>query len=471
MNRKNLITIPLAAALSLSLTVGALADTTEDETGNACIQQEETLLESKHDAGNTGENESPEAGGEASDKTETYAPAELTGALANRADIVAAVEAEIPDTIISNAVLAQIDRNMGEDGDWQTTMKSITTLDLAYTDGMDHQIQDLTGIQLLEGLTSLNLSGHAIQDITPLSDARLSGLVTLNLADNDIQDIAPISANHGDALKVLDLSGNAIEETGPLSYVTGLTSLYLSENLIQDLGGVEGLTGLTALNVSYNAIEDLGSIEGLTALTFLDVSHNNIQDLGAVEALENLESLIISDNEIEDLSPLQGLTALKTLNVANNKIADFSFVPEGVEVTGRGEQTVVEPSEPDDPDEPSSPDEPGEPDEPENPGETDDPENPGETDEPGNTDQPESTDEPESTGEPESTDEPQTTEEPKQTADPGSETPANNATVTSSGSTVPETGDNSKPALWLSLFGIGGAGLGGISIFRRKKFN
>ncbi len=262
-----------------------------------------------------------------------------TGALAGRDDIIEVVKGQIKDPIIAKAVLDYLDES-GTANDaswnWETAKAEMTELNLPYTEDMDHKIQDLSGVQWLTGLKTVNLSGHAIEDITVLGSL---GLEELDLSNNLIQVIAPLSAdNIKGTLKELNLSGNLIEETGPLNYVTGLESLDLSDNEIRDLGGIDKLENLTSLNVSKNNIEDLGSLVGMTKLETLDVSNNSIEDLYPIKNLAALESLDISDNKVEDLNPIAGLTNLKDLDVTNNAIEDFSMVPEGVAVTGKDEQ-------------------------------------------------------------------------------------------------------------------------------------
>lgn len=243
--------------------------------------------------------------------------ADYDGSLKDRNDIVEEIHKQIHDPILADAVLEKIDDSW-KDGDWQDTLIAIEEISLPYdSDTMDHRIEDLEGIQILKGLKKLDLSGHDLEDLAPLSDPGLRN-----------------------SLEEIDLSGNSIQEAAPLNFISSLKKLDLSNNKIEDLGGISKLTGLTELNLSGNDIEDLGGLGNLTSITSLNISDNDIEDLGTLENLTAITSLDISNNKIEDLRPLSGLTSLTTLNVTGNLIRDFSALPESVTtVTGKDAQT------------------------------------------------------------------------------------------------------------------------------------
>lgn len=242
--------------------------------------------------------------------------ADYEGSLADRNDIVEEIHKQIHDPILADAVLEKIDDSWDGTGDWQDTLIAIEEISLPYTNTMDHRIEDLEGIQILKGLKKLDLSGHDLEDLAPLSDSVLRN-----------------------SLEEIDLSGNSIQEAAPLNFISSLKKLDLSNNKIEDLGGISKLTGLTELNLSGNDIEDLGGLGNLTAITTLDISDNDIEDLGTLENLTDITTLDISNNKIEDLRPLSGLTSLTSLNVTGNLIRDFSALPENVTVTGNDAQT------------------------------------------------------------------------------------------------------------------------------------
>ena len=275
--------------------------------------------------------------------------------------IVEAIENEVPDPILADAILKALDEKMGENPgvEWREVMGKIETISVPYDENtMDHKIQDITGINLalLTGLKNVDLSGHAIQDITPLSTC--SKVVFLNLGNNLIQDIAPLSKMT--KLEVVNLSGNLIEETGPLQYLPYLKDLDVSNNKIEDLGSLNVMNGgiertaLKTLIASGNLIEDIGFLENITNLETLYLADNKIEDLRALDGKTTITNLDLSGNEIEDISPLYTLANLTFLNLSNNHIMDQSQLenlPAGLELNVEGQtekptEPVVKPEEP-----------------------------------------------------------------------------------------------------------------------------
>ena len=97
-------------------------------------------------------------------------------------------------------------------------------------------ITDISAVQKLSELRSLDLSANSISNIYPLifSDCR-STLKSLNLSYNIVSDITPLSMLT--SVEVLDLSYNQISSLQPLMSLTTLRSLRLSGNplSIQDI--------------------------------------------------------------------------------------------------------------------------------------------------------------------------------------------------------------------------------------------
>jgi len=83
------------------------------------------------------------------------------------------------------------------------------------------QNYDLTGIEQLTGLRTLNLQDCGIDDISALQG--LTNLTSLTLTDNHITDISPLSNLTN--LKTLNLRGNYIDDYSPVSlYYNNLTT-------------------------------------------------------------------------------------------------------------------------------------------------------------------------------------------------------------------------------------------------------
>ena len=192
-------------------------------------------------------------------------------------------------------------------------------LDLENQGLTDADIQD---IRYMVNLTSLNLNGNAITDLTPLSS--LAELRTLRLRQTDISDLSPIAGLTN--LEYLELEDNRnLVDFSPLKGLSNLRTLYCfgSLNTVSDLSFLAGLTNLQELQVN-NAmgITDLSPLAGLTNLRSLyingDGSGSNAvvaSDLDAFAALTNLQTLGLHVSGLEDLSALENLTQLQNLTI------------------------------------------------------------------------------------------------------------------------------------------------------------
>jgi len=194
-------------------------------------------------------------------------------------------------------------------------LQGLTSLSL-----FGNQIQDLSSLAQLQGLTQLNLGLNPILDLSPLSQLR--GLNILNLRTIPTQDLSPLVQLQ--ELTSIDLSGNLNQDFSPLGQLQGLTSLDYEESEIQDLSPLVQLQGLTNLNLRANQIQDLSPLAQLQRLTSLDIGENQIQDLSPLAQLQGLTSLHLSENQIQDLSPLAQLQGLTCLYLSGNQIQDLS---------------------------------------------------------------------------------------------------------------------------------------------------
>lgn len=148
--------------------------------------------------------------------------------------------------------------------------------------------------QQLASITSLNLSGGGIGD---LSDLRyFTGLIELGCASN--------------GLKTLDVS-----------MLTNLTTLDCKSNQLETLN-VSNLTNLTTLNCNYNQLETL-NVSGLTQLQTLMCSYNLLTGLN-VSNLTQLQILTCSNNLLTELN-VSNLTQLKNLQCYNNRMSTLDL--------------------------------------------------------------------------------------------------------------------------------------------------
>lgn len=140
-------------------------------------------------------------------------------------------------------------------------------------------IEDLAGLEQLQGLHTLDLSDNAITDLSPL--ASVTGLQWLDLASNDIQDISALGSLV--RLVLLDLDGNRIRDLSPLSQLPGLETLFLNGNQISDVSPLLDIGSLQSVELSGNPVAQ-GAFAGLRErgleLTFRPEDRADTEDGG-----------------------------------------------------------------------------------------------------------------------------------------------------------------------------------------------
>ena len=209
-------------------------------------------------------------------------------------------DAEIPETIAirDSNLSAAIRSTLGLATD--ATLTATNMLDLKSLQAKEAEISDLSGLEHATNLTTLNLYGNQLTDLSPLSG--LESLISLDLGKNTITNI--------EALKAL----------------TALTTLYLDRNQLTDFGPLSSLTEMSILHLSRTGISDLSALGSLTTLTQLYLTGNEISDIGALSDLTELGWLFLAQNEISDVSPLVGMEALVSLRLLGNPVSNASVL-------------------------------------------------------------------------------------------------------------------------------------------------
>ena len=179
---------------------------------------------------------------------------------------------------------------------------------------------DLTRKDFLS-VTSLNLSGRGIKDITPVKV--LVNLVELNASSNNITDMSPLSGLQN--LYVLDLSSNNLDDISPIAMLSNLATLGLDSNLGINISPLANLKNLVNLSIQNSELTDISALTELN-VTDLNLSGNNINDISPLGTLPKIERLKLNDNPITDLSALKNTTTLLDLYIVNCPIKDFSPV-------------------------------------------------------------------------------------------------------------------------------------------------
>lgn len=231
----------------------------------------------------------------------------------------------------------------GTEYDMNTASLSLSGMGL--TDG------EMDQVAKLYALTSLNLSGNSISDISALST--LAGLTALDLSDNNISDIRALAELKG--LRTLYLDNNPITDFSVLAELENLTTLSIkgiaiSEEQLQalssalpscaihsdtdqedaadiTLGGVTFKSDVKELNLNSRGITDISALSACRELERLDLTGNKISDITPLMDIPGLKEVVIKDNQVTDLRPLMALNTLAYINAEGNGIT--STVPLG----------------------------------------------------------------------------------------------------------------------------------------------
>lgn len=193
------------------------------------------------------------------------------------------------------------------------------------TETSGKEITDITGIEYLTNLESINLNANEITNLTPLSN--LQHLKELYIEGNDCTDFSPLS--NLSSLKKLHLGGNNM--SNGLSFLQNLNNLeelrlHACEipNEI-DISYIFNLHKLKFLDLTlwrWVTEEHLQGVSDLSNLKTLELSSCNIGNIDFIEGL-HLESLSIGNttmpegsNHVSDLSPIRNMTTLSSLSIS-----------------------------------------------------------------------------------------------------------------------------------------------------------
>ena len=174
------------------------------------------------------------------------------------------------------------------------TLYAKKSIDLSSSADSTEKIKDLSGIEAITQLTSINLRNNEISSFEPLS--KLNNLETLDVRFNKINNFN--SLKNLKSLKQLDASNNRITNIEGIENLENLKDLLLSNNDIKN--------NLQPLNYLKDSLSTLALI------------NNDISDISELSELK-LSSLYLGYNEIVDISPID-TENLEYINLENNNI-------------------------------------------------------------------------------------------------------------------------------------------------------
>ena len=141
--------------------------------------------------------------------------------------------------------------------------------------------------------------GYSISETEKLTLSSVTSISWSNI------DKLPNSMRLLTSLTSLDLKGTGVSDISALSNLTSLTSLDLSITGVSDISALSHLTSLTSLDLSRTGVRDISALSHLTSLTSLDLTELMFLGLSEIESI--------------DLSTLPRLYFLKKLNLQNSK--------------------------------------------------------------------------------------------------------------------------------------------------------
>lgn len=177
------------------------------------------------------------------------------------------------------------------------------------------ETESLYNVDLLK-IEKLVLANKGIKSIEGLGECK--NLKQLSLLGNELEDISELKKLKG--LTLLNADSNNIKDISPLSELTNLTQLSLHKNKIENIEALSGLSKLEILVLNENKIKDITELRGLKNLKGLYVAYNELKSIESVESLEKLEAVQLNYNSITDLRPLKELKNLKQCSVDNQTV-------------------------------------------------------------------------------------------------------------------------------------------------------
>ena len=182
------------------------------------------------------------------------------------------------------------------------------------------EIITLEPISELSDLTSLDISGTSIEDISPLRNA--NKLKVLRANSTLIEDIS--SLKYDITLEELEVANTGVNDLSVLMSLRNLTKINLANTLVNRINNLKNCPNLTSLNLSGTKINNISVLQDLVQLKSVDISNTSIHDLSPIASLKDLQYLNISGTAITNLHPLNELENLRDLYCSNTSIRDLS---------------------------------------------------------------------------------------------------------------------------------------------------
>ena len=195
-------------------------------------------------------------------------------------------------------------------------------------------ISDLTGLDALQSVGTLDVSMTSVSDLSPISSVSVSelrasmtqvsaippltGTIQVNVRNASVSDLSGLYSV-ASTLEVLELSGNpiawSVANENTLSQLHQLREVYLGYSELTDPGFSSSWPHLSRLSLEGNSIASTAGLSDLSALKYLDVDHTDLSSVAFAASMPSLETLSAKYTNIDDLTPLSGATSLRFLKI------------------------------------------------------------------------------------------------------------------------------------------------------------
>jgi hypothetical protein len=169
--------------------------------------------------------------------------------------------------------------------------------------------------------SSVDLSGRkVITDLTPIN--RLSDLKSVNISNTGVSDLMPL--RNMNKLESLDITNTSVSTLEPLRYCVLITQLKMRGTRVSDISPVASFPGLTILDAGNTGISTLENLEELTAMVDLRINNSKVSDLTPVAGMTKIEMLNISSTQVDNLESLRGMKNLRILMSDSTMISSLA---------------------------------------------------------------------------------------------------------------------------------------------------
>ena len=195
-------------------------------------------------------------------------------------------------TKLQNLLLAN-NPNLGNNNSSIQNMKVLTNLDLSNT-GMTNidSINNLTQyLKQKTKLVILNISDNGLNNIDGIE--QITTLQKLYIANEKLNDEKIAKIANLTSLSTLNINGNQINDISIISNLSELKYLYFNNNQVKSIEPIRGKT-FYELEFSGNRVKDISALSSHRTINNLKANNNNIEDATVLNNIEISQDQILS---------------------------------------------------------------------------------------------------------------------------------------------------------------------------------